>query len=158
MQIESPRKHCAKLKILIACLLLSACKNDDGLDCSLVDCIIDQQFTIEFIDNQGNNLIENEAYNLNQIIVTTNGREPYVDQSNYENYLVFYYTGKLGEQVYEIQLNSFETDTLVLNLSKKELQYECCGPYFDVDEATYNVKLMELTNLDLASDKIIVVK
>ena len=131
-------KYYLKLKLLAAVVLLSACKNDDGLDCSLVDCMVDQLFAIELLDSQGNNLIENGTFELTKIIVSANGNDLFVNTTTTENYLLFYYKGENGRQTYDIQLNSSETDTLVLDLSKKEGQHKCCGPYFDVDEASYN--------------------
>ncbi len=151
-------KYYLKLKLLAAVVLLSACKNDEGLDCSLVDCMVDQLFTIEFLDGQGNNLIENGTYDLTKIVVSTNGNDLYVNTATTENYLLFYYEGESGQQVYDIRLNSSETDILVLDLSKKEEQNECCGPYFDVDKVSYNGEFSQLTNLHLASDKITVIK
>ncbi len=120
--------------------------------------MVDQLFTIEFVDGLGNNLIENGTYDLTKIVVSTNGNDLYVDTSTTEKYLIFYYDGRSGEQVYDLRLNSSETDILMLNLSKKEKENKCCGPYFDVNEASYNGKFSQLTNLGLASDKITVIK
>jgi hypothetical protein len=137
-------------------ILLSSCKEDEGIDCSLVDCAF-QAFTIEFVDADGTNLIENGRYDQSTIIVRKNGNQ--INSTlNTSDILYFEVMGEVGTNTYEIRLNDSETDILVLDLSGENIRTGCCGPYYDISTALYNGTAQEILQDEYYFAKIVVTK
>ena len=118
-----------KLKIVILLFIIilnNACDvSQEGTDCSLVDCAVGQLFSVELIDNQRNNLITNES-------------EIDLIPFNSNDFLYFIVENKSGESIYTIRFSESEIDTLNLNLVELNQTSVCCGPYYSVQNATYN--------------------
>ncbi len=126
--------------LILVLPLLSNCGNndDDGIDCALFDPA-QQQFFIELVDEQGNNLFENETFNREEILIQFNGLEfpgVFTDFEPLENFIVLEFFGEQGDNTYQIVLSENETDTLILNLS---IDSQICGiRFFNLNTATYN--------------------
>jgi len=129
------------LSSFVLLLMMSCGSNDDGVDCSLVDCAF-QRFTIELVDELGNNLLTNGTYNNDEVTVTKNGTPLFFGSSTSEA-ISFQVRGEVGQNTYEIQLGETETDTLVLTLSGEDIRTGCCGPYFPITMIVYNGEELE---------------
>ena len=129
-----------KIAILLFIIILNnACDvSQEGTDCSLVDCAIGQLFSVELIDNHGNNLITNGTYAISEISITTNESEIDLIPFNSNDFLNFIVENKSGESIYTIRFSESEIDTLNLNLVELNQTSVCCGPYYAVQNATYN--------------------
>ncbi|MDP2525983.1 hypothetical protein [Maribacter dokdonensis] len=129
-----------KTAILFVLLIINYSCNvsQEGTDCSLVDCAIEQWFSIELVDASGNNLITNGTYSLSEISINYNESEVDVIPFNSNDFLNFIVENKSGESIYTIRFSESEIDTLNLNLVELNQTSECCGPYFDIETATYN--------------------
>lgn len=131
-----------KLKIVILLFIIilnNACDvSQEGTDCALVDCAVGQLFSVELIDNDGNNFITNGTYAISEISITTNESKIDLIPFNSNDFLNFIVENKSGESIYTIRFSESEIDTLTLNLVELNQTSECCGPYFDIETATYN--------------------
>ena len=125
------------LTFIIIVFLFSNCSNDDdnGIDCSLFDPVIQQLF-IELVDENGDNLLENGTFNIEQIRIRFDNTEFQVVELGFiENVIPIQFVSQ-GENIYEIILSDTETDILLLDLSLRE---EICGiEFFDLETVTYN--------------------
>lgn len=144
--------------ILFLCLILTlhSCKEDEGIDCSLIDCAF-QTFYIELVDVEGNNLIANDTYDQGIIIVTKDGNQlnSNLSTSDVINFVVM---GEVGTNTYEIKLNDSETDMLTLNLSGDNIKNSCCGPYYEITAAIYNGEEQEVLQAQYHFANIVVIK
>lgn len=150
-----------KFSILLFIIILNnACDvSQEGTDCSLVDCAVGQLFSVELINNDGNNLITNGTYAISEISITSNESEIDLIPFNSNDFLNFIVENKSGESIYTIRFSESEIDTLNLNLVELDQASVCCGPYYAVQSATYNGANYEiLTNNNDDFFKITVVK
>lgn len=137
--------------------LLSCSSNEDGIDCSLLD-IAPQLFFIEYIDEDGHNLLEDGTYVHEEIEVMVDGEvmgEVYSFPE--KTFLIIYEHGQLqnNDSDYIIKLSSTETDIMQLDYSQKA---GLCGTQiYTVERAVYNNEEMELQNYS-GNEKITVVK
>ncbi|MCM4158680.1 hypothetical protein DHB64_02080 [Antarcticibacterium sp. W02-3] len=137
--------------------MISCNSNDDEIDCSLID-IAPQLFYMEYIDEDGNNLLDNGTYDREEIEVTLGGvvmGEVYTHPE--KSFLVIYEYGQLqnNENDYIINLSSTETDIMQLEYSQKS---GICGTFiYTVEKAIYNGEEMELETY-LGNEKITVLK
>ncbi|WP_156950063.1 hypothetical protein [Maribacter antarcticus] len=67
-------------------------------------------------------------------------------------------SGVTGTIAYHVILNTFETDTLVLNFKKNSLGRECCRPAYILEIATYNGTPIAIISSDSVPKKIIITK
>lgn len=143
--------------LLFALTLISCSSNDDEIDCSLVD-IAPQIFFIEYIDNDGNNLLDNGIYLQEEVEVTVDGEIMGEVYSNSEGtFLIIYELNAVqrNESDYVIKLSSTETDVMQLEFSEK---IGICGSHlYNVERALYNGEEMELENY-FGNEKITIVK
>ncbi|QLG45495.1 hypothetical protein [Costertonia aggregata] len=123
------------ISIALLFLFLISCREVESIDCSLVDCAF-QTFSITFVDGDGNNLIENGTYTINDIMVSKNGDQLSFNASE-DNKILFETAGQQGDNIYEIKLSESRTDVLILDLDRRDSRNECCGPFFDVNNAIY---------------------
>ena len=150
------RKYHALLYLFLG---LYSCKEDDRLnECYLIDCIA-QTFSIELVDSDGVNLITNETYILDNIVIAKNNQQLNLNQIATDDTVYFFVSGKNGNNTYTIKLNETEKDELVLNLTRIKLELECCGPYFRINSANYNGTEVEIIDDDNFNfEKIIILK
>ena len=140
-------------------VFFTSCGEDDGTDCSLVDCAL-QSFSIEIVDIDGNNLIANGTYDKSNIIVTKNDNQLNSNLSTSDE-IYFEIRGEVGNNTYLIKLNDSETDILVLNLTTNNQGNECCSPFYTINSALYNNTTIEIDrrNTDfIYDDRIVIVK
>jgi len=146
---------------LILVILNSCTEEDNQIPLSLCDCAT-QRFSIEFIDAQGNNLIANETYSIDNIVFLRGFDHVNFYFNEASGYLEF--EGfNVGENNYEIRLNDSETDTLFLDASLPTTMGEesCCSPFLNIDLARYNNILVEIDRGDenfAFDDKIVIIK
>jgi hypothetical protein len=149
-------KNCL-LTFLFALSLISCTSEDDEIDCSVID-IAPQLFFIEYLDEDGNNLLDNGTYVPEEIEVTLDDvamGEVYTHTE--ESFLIIYEYGGLqnNESDYIIKLSSTETDIMQLEYSQKA---GICGTHiFTVERAVYNNVEMDLENY-MGNEKITVIK
>lgn len=140
-------------------LFVSSCKIDDGLDCSLVDCAAGQVISLEFLNSEGTNLISNGTYSLEDIEVTVGTNKLELIEFDADKLVTFFLSEKQGETTYIINFKALEiTDTLVLNLTQTSKAADCCGPYFQINSATYNGESQEIVQMEFGFEKIAIVK
>lgn len=125
-------------------------------DCSAVSCLA-QTITLEVVDSEGADLIENGTYPIEHISVAKGENEVNAYQDALATGVQFFLSGTEGENIYTLTLNDAETETLVLNLSIANPGSECCSPIFEIDDATYNGSTIEVINENNVY-KIIIVK
>lgn len=132
------------LTLLFCLIFIQSCKNDDETcDYALYDPVALRTVFIKLVDTNGNNLIENETYNSNNIEVSFNGytnTSPFFENTpELENLIAVTVIGIEGDNTYEIKLNNTITDTLILNLDSEILGNEpCTSTYFTINNTSYN--------------------
>ncbi|MGB3149991.1 MAG: hypothetical protein WBB27_04960 [Maribacter sp.] len=144
---------------LYSFVLLFSCKDDDGLnECSLIDCAV-QTFALAYVDIDGNNLITNGTYPLENITITKDNEQFNLSQFESDEVVYFFASGEDGDNTYSIKLNDTETDELILDLTRVKLDPECCGPFFNINSATYNGDVIEIKeNQNSFIERITIVK
>lgn len=127
--------------IIFLCFLsIWSCKTDkDDIDCSLYD-FESRSLFIKLVDTEGNNLIENETYNADDIIILFNDYEiKNVVVKNVEsinNLVVLNLIGTAGDNEFNIKLSNTEIDNLVLSLTAESA---VCGyTFFKLNSVNYN--------------------
>lgn len=149
-------KNCF-LTFLFALSLMSCTSKEDEIDCSVL-VIAPQFFFIEYIDEDGDKLLDNGTFVHEEIEVTLDGvvmGEVYTHSE--ESLLIIYEYGDLqtNNSDYIIKLSSTETDIMQLQYSQKA---GICGTHiYTVEKAVYNNVEMELENY-MGNEKITVVK
>ena len=129
-----------KLFSFLLCLvLLYSCSSDDDLVCS----INSNNIFVKLVDNEGNNLIENETYLADEIVVRFNAAYEFTnvvfnEVEGLENLIAINIFGEQGNNTFEIQLSDSETDTLILNLNKEIIDGPCGNVYYILNSVTYN--------------------
>jgi len=118
--------------LLFSVLLLTSCDKREVL-CSCQG----QDFSIQFVDAEGNDLIENGTYGSNKIIISKNGFNSNTFYNEMSKRFSFHLEGEEGDNIYKIIFNNLDVDTLILNLSQKG-EAGCCGPTFTINSAHYN--------------------
>ncbi|SNR58007.1 hypothetical protein SAMN04488009_2598 [Maribacter sedimenticola] len=149
-------------KLFVSLFLLAFlynCKIDDGLDCTVIDCATEQLFSIEFLDEEGTNLITNETYKLDTIEITTDGTSLELIPLDSTKLVTFIIVGAIGETSYSIKLNPNETDTLVLTTVEPTTNInQCCTALPIIEKVSYNQKQKNIIQMDNGFEKISVIK
>lgn len=151
-----------KLTSFLFCFLcLVSCNTDDdnGIDCSLFDPANPMLF-IEMVDSDGNNLIENETFIADDIIILFNGYEftnvVFDEVDGIENLVAFGLFGEEGDNTLELKLSDEVTDTLILNLMAEN---QVCGwTFMSLNSATYNGESQTIKDFNGGNYLITVVK
>lgn len=140
-KIKAVMVSCIPLFLLVSCQI-----DDNGIDCSLIDPIV-PSLHVQFMDNDGNNLIENGTFDSDMIRIlnsdgmsggqvvlpSESGNE---SQSNALNHtLMIFLPGTNTTETYSIQLNDTIMDTLILNIRRETT---ACGAITIPVSATYN--------------------
>lgn len=142
--------------LLFSFTLLIRCNNDDPV----LECVCAaQEFSIEILNTEGSNLIQNGTYNFTDIQVILNGIDVTSAHNESQTEVVFEMRGTTGINRYTIILNDSETDLLVLNESIEDPSIVCC-PYTKVTSALYNGQEQEVmtSNDALRLQKITITK
>lgn len=130
--------------LFLSFLFFAACNNDDDIDCPPIPATtpIMNSLFIELVDEEGNNLIENDTFNGEEILIRFNGFEirPVVfdDVPGIENLIIINLIGSEGDNTFEIQLSESEIDTLILNLTLIPATMPCGSSFFTLNTANYN--------------------
>lgn len=126
------------LIIILAVFIILGCESDDTDPCFNVDPLF-QNFVIELVDADGNNLIENNTYIRSEIKVFLNENviggvpEPAVPV----NFISIELLAVADNQVLEVVLGNNDTDELILSIESGEPGG--CGLIpLTVTNATYN--------------------
>ncbi|MDO1512711.1 hypothetical protein Q2T41_08590 [Maribacter confluentis] len=149
-------------KLFVSLFLLAFlynCKIDDGLDCAVIDCATEQIFSIEFLDEEGTNLITNETYKLDTIEIKIDGTSVELIPLDSTKLVTFIIVGAIGETSYSIKLNPNETDTLVLTTVEPRTNInQCCTALPIIEKVSYNLKQKNIIQMDNGFEKISVIK
>lgn len=131
----------AKVLLLLSGMFFLSCSDlNNDIDCSEVDAFF-QQIFIEIEDEFGNNLIENETFDRDEIGVFFNdaqvGGVPEFGINN--NFIRLQLLGDNGDNEFMVRLNEFETDILNLDITVELVEERGCDIEFRVlNAATYN--------------------
>lgn len=140
------------------CFLTLASGCLDETDCAAVGCFA-QTISLELIDNNGTNLIANGTYELENIVVLRNSNKVNLSSPQTTTEIIFFVTGNKGNNTYEIQLNSNETDILVLNQSIDSPGGKCCPASYLINSANYNGASQQIIRTEFkGSEKLIITK
>ena len=122
-------------------ILLSGCsdKDNESIDCSVID-IGNPLLLLKITDASGNNLIENETYNAENISIIYNDNtfnEVVIDNyASLNNFIHIPLFGTDIERTFKINLSETETDVLIVNV---KLEEGLCGYIFTIPlSGTYN--------------------
>lgn len=146
---------------LILCLYLyfCGCKNNDDIDCSVVTGPALKTIFIKIIDSNEINLIENNTYIANDIMIRFGDfvftNVVFDNIPEIENLIALNLIGDDGDNTFQIELSDIDTDILVLNLEKLSDGGPCFGSTFEINSATYNEQ--SITVEDFNGDYIITV-
>ncbi len=143
--------------LLFAITLISCSSEDDEIDCGVID-LLPEVFFIEYLDNDGNNLLDDGTYNHEEIEITVDGEVVGEVFTNPEKtFLIIheYNAVQRNESDYLIKLSPKETDIMQLEYSEGP---GLCGHYiYTVENAVYNGEEMELERYG-GNEKITVIK
>jgi len=139
--------------LLFSFTLIINCDNTEVL------CVcVPQEISIELLNLDGENLIENGTYDFDAIQVSSQGVPLALSSSTIQKELIFQIIREDGDTSYTIDLNGSETDTLVLNLTLNNNEEVCC-PSDVINSVSYNGQGKEIIDNDSEiSAKIIIVK
>ncbi len=138
-------------------LFVFSCDNNSRIDCATVVCA-QQLLLIELVNEEGTNLITNETYSLENIVVSKDDIQVNDSGNSSTETIIIFISGMEGSSTYEVFLNDSETDILVLNLRKNSPGSDCCSPPFTIEKATYNETDLEIIREESALERIRVVK
>ncbi len=126
------------IMVPLLCLLLISCNK---LDCTTDDPIFRSLF-IKLVDTDGHNLIENDTFDSEEIVIrvsdTTITGVVFNDVQGIENLIALNLLGPEGTTSYEIQLSESRIDILELSLIEIGKDDPCGFSYFITDDAGYN--------------------
>lgn len=121
-----------------SCFLLISCNK---VDCTTDDPIFRSLF-IKLVDADGTNLIENDTFNSEMIIIRFSEAlytgVVFTDVQGIENLIIINLLGQEGTNSYEIQLSDSRTDILEVGLIEIGKDEPCPVSYFIPDNASYN--------------------
>ncbi|WP_340199444.1 hypothetical protein [Ascidiimonas sp. W6] len=147
---------CSSMCIL---LFINSCNTNDNDPCANVEPNT-QFFSIELVDADGNNLIENNIYNRSDIQVLLNGNiiGGVPDTALPTNYIVLELLLGGDKVIADVMLSVTETDKLTLSVLEGE-PGDCGFTILTVTEAIYNGFQQNITlDNEVQIQKIIVVK
>lgn len=99
-----------------------------------------EELVLEYVDADGNNLIENNTYNAHDISLEyENGtRTEVMDLQNEDTkYLVWVVGFSKGKNAISVTLSPSETDKMLLYATEVDFS-SCTGPLFAIDSVFYN--------------------
>ncbi|MBQ4820922.1 hypothetical protein [Aquimarina sp. MMG016] len=150
---------------LLSLFFMVSCSNDDTDPCSVgvLDTSTDiglQNLFIELVDTEGNNLIENGTYSANDISISYNNSiitgVVFQQVQSIQYFIIMNIFGQEGDNIFLINLNDTETDTLILNLSIEP--GDLCLPDFrKLNAVTYNEIEQNIEDFE-GENKITVIK
>jgi hypothetical protein len=136
--------------ILLSFVLFSC--NSDDVDCTS-EPIFNGAIVIELVNVDGENLIENGAYNAEDITIAFNDSlltgVVTTDLPEIANRIVLNIFGEDGDNTFDINLSDTETDELVLNLTREATGGQCSQFALTLNTALYNSETIELQNSDV---------
>lgn len=146
------------------CVLVS-CSDNDPCD-GFVPDVLTQFLFIELVDTNGNNLIENGTYSLNEIFTERNSdRFPAIIYTEEVDFIPanLHYNIEIGvvgnngsNNLWSIDLSDDETDTLRMDLSIAS--QDCNGTFYQINEIVYNNQTLPVQDLGENRFQIQVVK
>lgn len=143
--------------LLFVVTLISCSSEDDEIDCGVID-MVPEVFFIEYLDNEGNNLLDNGTYIHEEIEITVDGEVVgEVFTNTEETFLIIpeFNAVQKNESEYLIKLSPTETDVMQLEYSEET---GICGHHiYTVENAVYNGEDMELERYG-GNEKITVIK
>lgn len=121
---------------IIFCLVMVSCNSNDndGVDCQLFDPAF-ETFSIELLDSDSNNLIENGTYDREEVQILYNGRS-----IGFINNTISFETVGDGETIFTVFLNDATKDTLELDVDST--LGPCDITFYSVISAKYNNESM----------------
>jgi hypothetical protein len=148
-----------KVQYILLFFLLLGCKKEDdtAIDCSFIE-LAAQNFFIELLSAEGDNLIENGTFKQDEIIVLRDGTTAvntiFNEVQGSENVITIDLYGTDGDMLFTVDLNETVRDTLVLNLTSSMGAYNYL--FYTVNGVTYNndtIKVQPLSDASNASYK-----
>lgn len=153
------------LSFLLLPLVLVSCNDDDPCEDVRID-VLNQFLYVEIMDADGNNLIQNGTYALDEVFTERNGdRFPAVIYTEEATFIdpSFQYKIEIGvvgdtnsDNIWTITLSSSEIDTLRMDLGI--LEQGCNGTFYQINEVAYNGESLSVQNLDENRFQIQVIK
>lgn len=144
---------------LISIFIFTGCTNDNGtlVQCAAIDYAV-PGLLIEIVDTNGNNLLDNETYNSNEIsVVIDNDNISRIVKEDNRTYIIISLTDSIKNKELKVILSPSETDTMTVQLKNITTGAPC---YFLFSEATgviYNENSLPLEKSTF-NQKITVVK
>jgi len=173
--INFERKTMKNLFVVCLVLFCLSCTNDNGgggdcLTASEISAnrlsskssskVANEELVLEYLDTEGNNLIENNTYSPSDVYLDFgNGvRTDVVDLQNEETkYLVRVAGFSKGKNLISVNLSPSETDTMLLYATEVGFS-GCTGPEFAIDSVFYNGKKQVLEKMSDWLKKVSIVK
>jgi len=137
------KSHCT---IILLALFIFSCSTDDNeaeIACSLLTPVSNNLY-INLVNTQGENLIENDSYQADGISInnlsngTTSTNLVLENVEGLENFITLGAIGQDGDNTFEINLSSTETDILILNLTVERIGGDCPQTIYKLNTAVYN--------------------
>ena len=142
---------------LILCLILFfSCSSDDDINCSAASFAV-QEFHIEVVDEDGNNLLANGTYDIEEVQVKVNNQVVSTIRENQDEVLIAIFENGAEARNnldYEVILSPEEIDILKLHYSFEEA---ACTKIYTAEKAIYNGKEIEIQTTS-GNQRITVVK
>lgn len=143
-----------KTVFLLLVLLSSSCIEDDGgcvkatpfdllsFKSSSQNQVLNEQLLLEYLNESGENIFENNTFDPNQVTLGKNGEyySEVVDLYNEETkYLIWVYGYSEGKNVYSISLAPTSSKIEILTVYTTLTDFNgCTGPQFAIDSVFYN--------------------
>lgn len=161
--INLTKNHMKQLLYIFIILCVLSCSEDDGggavggcltssdvssdrLSSKSSTAVLSDELVIEYLDADGNNLIENMTYNADEISLGYKNHmiTDVVDFQNEDTrYLVQIGGYSEDKNIYTVMLSAIETDTMELYATQVDFS-SCTGPALAIDSVIYNGNLQKL--------------
>ncbi|HET8735833.1 MAG TPA: hypothetical protein VFM69_04465 [Pricia sp.] len=119
-----------------------------------------EELVLEYLDSEGNNLIENNTYHPAEVALAYGNvtQTEVVELQNEDlKYLVWVVGFSKGKNPISVTLSPSETDTLLLYATEVGFS-GCSGPSFAIDSVFYNGEKQALENISDWLKKVTVIK
>ena len=122
----------------------------------IIDFLPTAFFTIELVDENGTNLIENNFYQEDLLELQLNGTQWNDGIRIQDNIITLYPAGSEGDNRYLIHLSETETDTLDYNFTYDKVKSRIdgilfCGDLVELNSASYNQTSVDIPKVSQSS-------
>jgi|TARA_R110002051_G_scaffold3395_1_gene18367 hypothetical protein len=129
--------------LVMVLFLVTSCSTDDGGEVQCREIPVPNKIIfIELVNADGINLIENETYIADDILIfigdSTTTSVFFNDNPDLDNLIAVSVSGEDGDNIFRIQLSDIEEDILKLNLSVTRSEGPCPTRITTLNSITYN--------------------